>query len=170
MSSVNKVILLGHLGKDPELRYTPSGSAVCNFSIATNEYWIDKSGQKQERTEWHRIVVWNKQAEHCNQYLSKGRQIYLEGQLQTRSWDDAETGQKRYSTEIVARTVQFLGSRSQQDSFDAPTSHHGGNEGSYEGGRKNSDQAMDPLNHSGVIDKDHKIASDANFTADDIPF
>ncbi len=106
--SVNKVILVGHLGKNPEVRYTPSGAAVANFSIATNESWTDKSGQKQERTEWHRIVVWGKLAELCNQYLSKGRQAYIEGRLQTRQWQDKDC-QTKYTTEVQAQTVQFLG-------------------------------------------------------------
>jgi single-strand DNA-binding protein len=107
-ASVNKVILIGNLGSDPEVRYTPSGSAVANFNIATNESWKDKNGQDQDRTEWHKIVVWGKQAENCGEYLSKGRTVYIEGRLQTRSWDDKE-GNKRYTTEIVANTVQFLG-------------------------------------------------------------
>lgn len=105
---VNKVILIGNLGKDPEVRFTPSGAAVANFNIATNESWTDKSGQKQERTEWHRIVVWGKLAELCGEYLKKGRQCYVEGRLQTRDWTDKE-GKKNYTTEIVAQTVQFLG-------------------------------------------------------------
>src|ERR1700690_2495879 len=107
-SGLNKGMLIGNLGKDPEVRYTPGGQAVANFTIATNENWTDKQGQKQERTEWHRIVVWGKLAELCGKYLTKGRQAYIEGRLQTRSWEDQQ-GQKRYSTEIVANTVQFLG-------------------------------------------------------------
>ncbi|MCC6278588.1 MAG: single-stranded DNA-binding protein [Oligoflexia bacterium] len=110
MSGVNKVILVGRLGTDPEVRYTPGGQAVAKLSLATSESWTDKQGQKQERTEWHRIVVWGKLAEICGQHLSKGRQVYVEGRLQTRSWDDKATGQKRYTTEINANTVQFLGS------------------------------------------------------------
>jgi single-strand DNA-binding protein len=106
--SVNKVILVGRLGQNPEVRYTPSGAAVANFSVATNESWTDKSGQKQERTEWHRIVVWGKLAELCSQYLSKGRQAYIEGRLQTREWQDKD-GVKKYTTEVQAQTVQFLG-------------------------------------------------------------
>lgn len=109
MAGINKVILVGNLGKDPELRHTPQGQAVCNFPIATSETWNDKNGQKQERTEWHRIVVWGKLGELCGKYLSKGRQVYVEGRLQTRAWDDKE-GQKRYTTEVVAMGVQFLGS------------------------------------------------------------
>jgi single-strand DNA-binding protein len=106
--SVNKVILVGNLGKDPEVRYTQTGSAVANFSIATSEQWNDRDGKKQERTEWHNIVVWGKQAEHCGQYLSKGRQVYIEGSIRTRSYDD-KSGNKRYITEIVAQRIQFLG-------------------------------------------------------------
>lgn len=105
---VNKVILIGNLGADPEVRFTPGGQAVANFRIATNESWTDKQGQKQERTEWHRIVVWGKLAELCGEYLKKGRQAYVEGRLQTREWTDKE-GKKNYTTEIVANTVQFLG-------------------------------------------------------------
>jgi len=106
--SVNKVILVGRLGQTPEVRYTPSGAAVGNFSIATNESWQDKTGQKQERTEWHKIVVWGKTAENCSQFLAKGRQVYVEGRLQTRQWQDKD-GQTKYTTEVVAQTVQFLG-------------------------------------------------------------
>jgi single-strand DNA-binding protein len=105
--SVNKVILVGNLGADPDLRYTSSGSPVCELRLATNESWTDKQGQRQERTEWHRVIVWGKTGENCSKYLSKGRQVYLEGRLQTRSWDDKD-GNKRYTTEIVANDVQFL--------------------------------------------------------------
>lgn len=108
MASVNKVILIGNLGADPEVRFTPGGQAVCELRMATNESWTDKNGAKQERTEWHRIVVWGKQAENCGKYLSKGRTAYVEGRLQTRQWDDKD-GNKRYTTEIVADRVQFLG-------------------------------------------------------------
>ncbi len=107
---INKVILIGNLGKAPEVRFTPSGQAVANFTLATNETWNDKSGQKQERTEWHRIVVWGKLAELCGQYLTKGRQCYVEGRLQTREWTDKEN-KKNYTTEVVAQTVQFLGGK-----------------------------------------------------------
>ncbi|HEY2028259.1 MAG TPA: single-stranded DNA-binding protein [Myxococcales bacterium] len=103
-SGVNKVILVGNLGKDPEVRYTPGGQSVANFTIATNENWTDKQGQKQERTEWHRIVVWGKAAELCGEYLSKGRQVYIEGRLQTREWTNKE-GAKQYTTEVVANPV-----------------------------------------------------------------
>ena len=110
MSSVNKAIVLGRLGGDPELKYTPSGQAVCNFTVATSESYKDKSGVKQEKTEWHRIVVWGKVAESCNTYLGKGSEVYLEGGIQTRSWENKE-GVKQYTTEIVARTVQFIGAK-----------------------------------------------------------
>jgi len=108
MASINKVILVGNLGRDPELRYIPSGMAVANLNLATNESWTDKSGEKKERTEWHRVVVWGKQAEVLSGYLSKGRQVYVEGSLQTRSWDD-KSGNKRYTTEIRATRVLMLG-------------------------------------------------------------
>jgi single-strand DNA-binding protein len=108
---VNKVILIGNLGADPEVRFTPSGQAVANFRIATSESWTDKtSGQKQERTEWHRIVVWGKLGELCGEYLAKGRQCFVEGRLQTREWTDKEN-KKNYTTEVVANSVVFLGGR-----------------------------------------------------------
>src|SRR5512135_2508676 len=110
-ASVNKVILIGNLGAKPELKYLPSGQAVCELRLATNESFTDKNQQKQERTEWHRVVVWGKQCENCAQYLDKGRPVYIEGRLQTRSWDDKNSGEKRYMTEIVANTLQFLGGR-----------------------------------------------------------
>jgi len=106
-SGLNKVMLIGNLGKDPEVRYTPGGQAVANFTIATNESWNDKQGQKQERTEWHRIVAWGKTAELCGEYLTKGRQVYIEGKIQTREWNNKE-GQKQYTTEVVANQVLFL--------------------------------------------------------------
>ena len=107
---LNKVLLMGNLGRDPEVRFTAGGTAVANFSIATNESWKDKNGQQQEKTEWHRIVVWGKLAELCGEYLKKGRQAFIEGRLQTREWTDKE-GKKQYSTEIVANNVQFIGGR-----------------------------------------------------------
>lgn len=109
MASVNKVILIGNLGAKPELKYLPSGQAVCELRLATNEVFTDKNQQKQERTEWHSVVVWGKTGENCAQYLDKGRSVYIEGRLQTRSWDDKNTGEKRYKTEIVANQVTFLG-------------------------------------------------------------
>jgi single-strand DNA-binding protein len=105
---VNKVILVGYLGADPDMRYTPSGQGVCELRLATSESWNDKNGQRQERTEWHRIVVWGKRAEVCSKYLAKGRQVFVEGRIQTRNYDDKD-GNKRYITEIIANDVQFLG-------------------------------------------------------------
>lgn len=123
-SGLNKVLLIGRLGKDPEVRYTTTGGSVATFSIATNENWTDKNGQKQERTEWHRIVAWGKLGEICGQYLSKGREAFVEGRLQTREWTDKE-GHKRYTTEIVASNVQFLGGSAEKAStsndFAAPS-------------------------------------------------
>ena len=107
-AGVNKVILIGNLGRDPELRYTQSGQAVANFTLATTESWNKREGGREERTEWHRIVAWARTAELCAQYLSKGRTVYIEGRLQTRDWEDRE-GNKRSTTEINAQTVQFLG-------------------------------------------------------------
>jgi len=111
--SVNKVILVGNLGKNPEMRYTQGGAAVANMTLATTERYTDKSGQKQEQTEWHRVVAFGKLAEICGQYLTKGRQIYIEGRIQTRQWQDQQ-GQKRYTTEIVANNMQMLGGRGER--------------------------------------------------------
>jgi single-strand DNA-binding protein len=133
MAGVNKVIIIGNLGKDPEVRHTPQGQAVATFSVATSESWNDKQGQKQERTEWHRIVVWGKLAELCGRYLSKGRKAYIEGRLQTRAWDDKE-GQKRYTTEIVANTVQFLDSSGGRSADQGPGFGGGGFSPSSGGG------------------------------------
>ena len=108
MSGVNKVILVGNLGSDPTVRYTPGGQAVANFNIATTERFNNKAGEREERTEWHRIVAWGKLAEICQQYLKKGKQVYIEGRLQTRQWEDQQ-GQKRQTTEIVASNMQMLG-------------------------------------------------------------
>ncbi len=155
--SVNKVILLGRLGQDPEVKHTPSGAVVCSFSMATSETWNDKAGQKQEKTEWHRIVVWGKLAELCGQYLAKGRQAYVEGRLQTRSWDGKD-GQKRYTTEVNANTVQFIGGAAQTSN-------------------SNTHQRPDPSEHNQVaagsddfMAQNYQTSADANFTADDIPF
>jgi single-strand DNA-binding protein len=108
MGSVNKVILVGNLGRDAELRYTPGGAAVATLNLATTEMWNDKQGQRQEKTEWHRVILWGKQAETLQEYLTKGKQIYVEGRLQTRQWDDKD-GNKRYTTEIKADRITLLG-------------------------------------------------------------
>jgi single-strand DNA-binding protein len=145
MGSVNKVILVGNLGRDAELRYTPGGAAVATLNLATTEVWNDKQGQRQEKTEWHRIVLWGKQAETLQEYLVKGKQIYVEGRLQTRQWDDKD-GNKRYTTEIKADRVTLLGGGGGRGSGAGmergPASHAGGGE----------DPPMDPI------------------TEDDIPF
>ncbi len=113
--SVNKVILVGNLGRDPEVRHTQTGKAVANFTLATSRKWRDKDGQQQEQTEWHKIVAWDRLAEICTEYLSKGRQVYIEGRLQTRDWEDKE-GNKRWTTEIVALDMKMLGRRSDYES------------------------------------------------------
>lgn len=124
--SVNKVMLLGRLGVDPEVRFTQGGQAVATFRMATSENWTDRnSGQKQERTEWHRVVVWGRLGELCGEYLRKGRQCFVEGRIQTREWQDKE-GQKRYTTEIVANNVTFLGGRGEGGGgFDGPEGGRG---------------------------------------------
>lgn len=112
MASVNKVILVGNLGRDPEVRYSPDGAAICNMSIATTSSWKDKaSGEKREETEWHRVVMYNRLAEIAGEYLKKGRSVYIEGRLKTRKWQDKDTGADRYSTEVVADQMQMLGGR-----------------------------------------------------------
>jgi single-strand DNA-binding protein len=121
---LNKAILIGHLGRDPEMRYTQSGVAVANFNIATTETWTNKEGEKDSRTEWHRIVAFGKLGEICGEYLAKGRQVYIEGRIQTRDWEDRD-GVKRYTTEIVASQMIMLGSRDSAvttDSFGGPPS------------------------------------------------
>src|SRR5215470_2049044 len=123
MGSVNKVILVGNLGRDAELRYTPGGAAVATLNMATTEVWNDKAGQKQEKTEWHRVVLWGKSAESLSEYLVKGKQIYVEGRLQTRQWDDKD-GNKRYTTEIRGDRIVLLGGGG------------GGARGSYGGGAR----------------------------------
>ena len=155
MAGINKVILVGHLGRDPEVRYTPNGKAVASFSIATSKNWTDKQGQRQERTEWHRIVVWDKLAELCGEYLAKGRQVYIEGELQTRDWTDRENN-KRQTTEIRALEVQFLGGRdgagggggggaprraNAMTAGDVAGGHGGGHGGGHSGG--NNDMGLD---------------------------
>lgn len=151
--SVNKVILVGRLGQNPEVRYTPSGAAVANFSVATNETWTDKSGQKQERTEWHKVVVWGKLAELCGQYLQKGRQAYVEGRLQTRQWQDKD-GQTKYTTEIQAQTVQFLG----------------GGAGAGDRPVREQDASYGNMNNQPAMAGGNFGAEAPSFTEDDIPF
>lgn len=136
--TVNKVILIGRLGSDPELRYTPAGQAVANFNVATNESWKSKDGNAQDRTDWHKIILWRNLAELANEYLKKGSRVYLEGKLQTRSWDD-KGGNKRYVTEVVADQMQFLDGREGMNGNAGSPSNTGasdrqapaGNDGSY---------------------------------------
>jgi len=112
---VNKVILIGNLGRDPEIRTTPSGQNVATFTLATSRRWKDRDGNRQEKTEWHNIVVWGKQAEVAGQYLTKGKQVFIEGRIETRSWEDKQSGEKRYKTEIICDNFQMLGSRGGAD-------------------------------------------------------
>ena len=119
MASVNKVILLGNLGRDPEVRFTQGGTPVANFTMATTDRWSDPSGEKKEKTEWHKIVVWGKQAEIAGEYLRKGRPVFVEGSLQTREWTDKE-GNKRYTTEVRAQRLQLLGSRDDRGGSGSP--------------------------------------------------
>ena len=153
MPSVNKVILLGNLGRDPELRFLPNGDAVCNFSIATTDSWKDKAGEKQEKTEWHKIVMYRKLAEIAGEYLKKGRPVYLEGRLQTRKWQTKD-GQDRYTTEIVADNMQMLGGR------DTGTQSVAKNEFNQEPKKNDSPSKAD----------DSSAASSFDEFEDDIPF
>lgn len=135
--SLNKVMLIGNLGKDPELRYTGAGAPVATFSLATNESWKDQDGNMQERTEWHNVVAWSKLAEICQQYLKKGRRVYIEGRIQTRSYDDKNTGAKKYITEVVASNMIMLDPREQGDAgagapYTAPEAIQPGSDSSKE--------------------------------------
>ena len=139
--SVNKVTLLGRLGQDPELKYTTSGTAVCNMTIATSKKTKDKQGNEQTKTEWHRVIIWSKLAELCNQYLSKGRQAYIEGELCTRSYDDKD-GKKVYITEIIAQNVQFIGGAERENRETKPTST---NQKQHQEKNKNLDVVFDDI-------------------------
>jgi single-strand DNA-binding protein len=148
MASLNKVMLIGNLGRDPEIRYMPSGDAMANLNLATTDTWKDKTGEKQERTEWHRIVMFGKQAEIAGEYLKKGSQVYIEGRLQTRKWTD-KSNVERYTTEIVADRMQMLGGRSAG----------GGNYDSAESKETEYDNTSSPKSNTGFDDME-----------DDIPF
>ena len=159
MSSVNKVIIMGRLGQDPELRYTQNQVPVANLSIATSEFSNDQSGERQERTEWHRVVAFNKTAENCSRYLSKGRGVFIEGKLQTRNWED-QSGQKRYTTEILANNVQFLPDANRQPDSQQPQP------------KQNVTQFSQPQG-SGGFPPAKKEANAPNFVPpsfDDVPF
>ena len=156
MASVNKVILIGNLGKDPEVRYAPSGSAICNITLATSRQWKDKtSGEKQEETEWHRVVFYDRLAEIAGEYLKKGRPVYVEGRLKTRKWTDKE-GVEKYTTEIVASEMQLLGSR------------EGMGEGGGEGGGRSSAPAARPS--AAAKPAAQKSSTGFDDMDDDIPF
>ncbi len=152
MASVNKVILIGNLGKDPETRYMPNGDAVTNITLATTETWKDKNGEKQEKTEWHRVTFYRKLAEIAGEYLKKGRPVYVEGRLETRKWTD-KAGVERYTTEVIATDMKMLGSKPGGTTFDAPDREEGGFAPSTSGSRT-------PARSSGGFDD----------MDDDIPF
>jgi single-strand DNA-binding protein len=149
--SVNKVILIGNLGKDPEVKYTPQGTAVAKITLATNESYKDKAGQWQEKAEWHNVVLWARLAEIAGEYLKKGNKVYIEGRLQTRSWDDKQTNQKKYMTEVVAGTMVLLGGRG---------------EGAATGGPRDSANHFD---QSAPPEPEHAPAG-SPITDEDIPF
>jgi single-strand DNA-binding protein len=167
MAGVNKVIIVGRLGADPETKQVGNGGTVARLSVATSENWVDKEGQKQERTEWHRIVVWGKLAEICGRHLAKGRQVYVEGRLQTRSWED--NGQKKYSTEIVANTVQFLGAPNERAEGASGGFSGGGGGSSYQAPRANAPRTSASNNDDGGGFQD--FSPEPSFdSSEDIPF
>jgi single-strand DNA-binding protein len=157
MAALNKVFLVGNLGADPELRRTNNSNAVATLNVATKEFRTDRDGNKQEYTEWHRVVVWGRQAENCAKYLAKGRPVFVEGRLQTRAWED-KNGVKRYTTEIVANNIQFLGSAS-------GASREQGSQGYHDGG---PDHAHD-AGGQGELDNMNLGGPDTP-SLDDIPF
>lgn len=157
MPSVNKVILMGNLGRDPEVRFMPNGDAVCNFSIATTDSWKDKAGERQEKTEWHNIVMYRRLAEIAGEYLKKGRPVYLEGRLQTRKWQTKE-GQDRYTTEVIADSMQMLGGRDGVPAQESQTSSQLDNKNEF-------DQTPSRNNQSGSSN-----SSSFDEFEDDIPF
>ena len=154
---INKVILVGRLGKDPEIRSTPQGTTVAKFTIATDEKFTDKSGEKQERTEWHNIVAWGKLGEICGQYLRKGKLVYIEGSIRTDSWDDKESGQKKYRTEIVANTMKMLDRRGDEGG--------GGGGGGYERSNSNSYGSSQSSRSGGGASRPAEIEDD-----EEVPF
>src|SRR5690348_12294171 len=153
--SVNKVILIGNLGKDPEVKYTPQGTAVAKITLATNERYKDKGGEWQDRTEWHNVVLWQRQAEIAGEYLKKGSKVYVEGRLQTRSWDDKQTNQKKYMTEVVASDLILLGGRGE-----------GG--GDFSGGSRASSSGSN--NFDQRVPEHEPAAASGPITDEDIPF
>jgi single-strand DNA-binding protein len=167
MAGVNKAILIGNLGRDPEVRYTQEGAAVATFSIATSEEWKDRNtGEKRERTEWHRIVAWRRLGEICGEYLSKGRQVYIEGRIQTREWEDKD-GIKRYTTEIVADKMQMLGPRGD---YEGSRGAAGGGYGPSGGSGGNYGGSKDQGNQGGGYREDSPGPTYSEIQDDDIPF
>ena len=152
--SVNKVTLLGNLGKDPEVKYTPQGTAVAKLALATNERYKDKEGQWQDRTEWHNVVLWQRLAEIAGEYLKKGSKVYIEGKLQTRSWEDKQTNQKRYMTEVVANDLVLLGGRGE-----------GGDSGGYSRGAAAGNNNFDQR-----TPEPEPVAASSPISDEDIPF
>ncbi|MBI2677380.1 MAG: single-stranded DNA-binding protein [Candidatus Koribacter versatilis] len=161
--SVNKVILIGNLGKDPEVKYTPSGMAVAKFSLATNDRFKDKEGNWQDRTEWHNLVAFQRTAEIVGEYLKKGRTVYIEGKLQTSSWDDKETGAKKYKTEIIVNELVLLGGGQRGDNANAGTGGGSDHESATGGGRSKGASAGGSMDQ-----RPHESA--AEITDEDIPF
>ena len=156
MASLNKVMLIGRLGQDPEIRYTQSGNAVANLNIATNDYWTDKKGEKQERTEWHSLVLWGKLADLAQSYLKKGSQLYIEGRIQTRDWEN-DQGQKQYKTEVVVTTMQFLDTKITENSISTENS--------------TSRSAMNSQQETNEFEKNNEEEKQSDdYIKDDIPF
>jgi single-strand DNA-binding protein len=145
MSSLNKIMLIGHLGKDPEIRYTPDGSPVATFSLATSENWTDKNGSRQEHTEWHTIVAWNRLADLAKRFLTKGRQVYVEGRIRSREWNDRD-GNKRRTTEVIASQMVLLGSR--------PQGAEAGIQPAESSSRNAPDSSEPPFGDAGITDSD----------------
>lgn len=181
MASVNKVIIMGRLGADPELRYTQNQTAVATLNVATTEYRTGQDGQRQESTEWHRVVVWNKQAENCSRYLTKGSGVFVEGRLQTRNWED-QNGQKRYTTEIVGNNVQFLprsnqpnSGQSQETPSDfgggfAPSPSSNGASKSFQDQSGGFPQAQQPSAPAGGGSQPSSVMDDIPFLSEDLEF
>ena len=157
--SVNKVILLGNLGKDPEVKYTPSGMAVARFTLATNERFKDKEGNWQDKTEWHNIKAFGRTAEIAGEYLKKGRTVYIEGRIHYESWDDKETGQKKYRTEILANELTLVGGQ-----------REGGEGGGYSGGKSGGGKASGGYDQRAPEHEEAPAHSDGTITDEDIPF
>jgi len=170
MSSLNKVLLIGNLGKDPEIRYTQNGQSVATFSLATSDNWTDQTGNRQERTEWHNVVAWGKLADLSQRFLAKGRQVYIEGRIQSREWTD-QSGVKRRTTEIIASSIVFLGARAAQGgSYDAPPPY-GASQQPPNASTSSYGRPYEPEQpySSGPVDTEQPFG-DAGITDSDIPF